>query len=251
MLPLYRFITRYVGERLGCPTKLVVGSSYEQLVREVDLAFVCGLPYVELTRGRDPVVEPIAAPVLQGDRYGGRPIYFSDVIVHRDSPFQSFQDLRGRSWCYNEPHSQSGYGIIRYHLLQIGETNGYFSKVIRTGFHERSLHLVCTGEVDASAIDSQVLAIARRTRPELVSQLRVIDTLGPSSIQPIVAARRLPDRWKTDLRNVLLAMHQDPVAKKWLAHGFVDRFLAVTDADYDDIRHMLAAAEAADFLTIH
>jgi len=93
--------------------------------------------------------------VLDGDRYGGRPIYFSDVIVHRDSAFRSFADLRGRSWAYNEPLSHSGYGITRYHLLRMGETGGYFGEVIEAGFHEESIRMVARGEVHASAIDSQ------------------------------------------------------------------------------------------------
>ena len=77
--------------------------------------------------------EPIAAPVLQGERYGGRPIYFSDVIVHRDSDARSFMDLRDRSWSFNDPLSQSGYGITRYHMLSIGEIDGFFSEVIKRG----------------------------------------------------------------------------------------------------------------------
>ena len=141
---------------------------------EADLAFLCGLPYVELTLDREPPVEPLAAPVLQGDRYGGRPIYFSDVIVRRDSPFHSFADLRGRSWSYNERQSQSGYGVVRYWLAQLGETNGYFSRVVEAGWHEQSIRLVCAGEVDASAIDSQVLAVACRDHPELAADLRAI-----------------------------------------------------------------------------
>ena len=79
---------------------------------------MCSLPYVEFERRVSRRRVPIAAPVLRGERYGGRPIYFSDVIVHRDSPYRSFLDLRGRSWAYNEPLSQSGYGITRYHLLE-------------------------------------------------------------------------------------------------------------------------------------
>jgi phosphonate transport system substrate-binding protein len=60
-----------------------------------------GLPaansYVQLARRNRPPIELPGAPVLQGERYGGRPIYFSDVLVHRDSPFCSFADLRGRT----------------------------------------------------------------------------------------------------------------------------------------------------------
>jgi hypothetical protein len=85
--------------------------------------------------GISPAV-PVAAPVLQGARYGGLPIYFSDVIVHADSGISSFSELRGRTWAYNEPLSQSGYGVTRYHLLSIGETGGFFGEVIEAGFRD-------------------------------------------------------------------------------------------------------------------
>src|SRR5262249_2963025 len=109
LFPLYEFITHHAERRLGLPTELAVGSSYAQLSCEaVDVAFVCGLPYVELARGGEAPVEPLAAPILRGERFGGRAIYFSDVIVQRARRLQSFTDLRGCSWAYNEPHSQSG-----------------------------------------------------------------------------------------------------------------------------------------------
>src|SRR4051812_47725326 len=87
LLPVYRFITRRAGERLGLATELFVGSAYEQMLSEAAVGFICGLPSVQLTRQGEPPIEPLAAPVLTGSRYGGRPVYFSDVIVRRDSPF--------------------------------------------------------------------------------------------------------------------------------------------------------------------
>ena len=249
MFGVYRFIARYAGRKLGCATELRVGSSYEQLETEVDVGFVCGLPYVELTRRQTVVsVEPIAAPVIQGERYSGKPIYFSDIIVHRESRFSSFADLRGCTWSYNERLSQSGYGIISYHLACLGETRGYFGRIVNAGFHQRSLRLVVAGKVDASSIDSHVLAVALRNHPELAAALRVIDTLGPSTIQPIVAARRLPAPLRADLQSVLLEMHSDPEARAVLARGFIDRFVPVSDRSYDDIRAMRAAAQTVQCL---
>lgn len=251
MFPVYRFISEFVGEKLGLSTELVVGDSFEQFARgEVDAGFICGLPYVLLTRHTPAPIEALAAPVLQGARYQGMPVYFSDVIVRRDSPFQTFSDLRGRSWSYNDPDSQSGYGISRFWLARMGETRGFFGSVVQAGFHQRSIRMVCAGEVDASAIDSQVLAIELRDHPELASQLRVIESLGPSSIQPFVAASRLPASLKSDLATVFQTMDDDPRAKETLARGFVDRFVAVTDSTYDDIREMLAIVEAARFLRL-
>lgn len=250
LLPLYEFITRYVGERLDCATELVIGSCYDQLATDADVAFVCGLAYVELTAQEKVRVEPIAAPVLQGERYGGKPIYYSDVIVRRDSGLRSFADLRGRSWAFNEPLSQSGYGITRYHLVQMRETQGFFGRVVEAGWHERSLRLVSSGEVDATAIDSQVLAVTLRDHPEWADLLQVIDTLGPSPSQPVVAARCLPDRFTRELCRILRSLGDDPVAQPHLARALVRRFALVNDSTYNEIRRMRDAAETARLRTI-
>jgi phosphonate transport system substrate-binding protein len=248
-LSAHAFLAREIGARLDHPVKLIVGSSYEQAATHLDVGFLCGLAYVELVE-KGIHLEAIAAPVLAPSRYGGRPIYFSDVIVHRDSPFHSFADLRGRSWCFNEPSSHSGYGITRYHLLQLGETAGYFGQVIEAGYHERSLRLVCAGEVDASAIDSHVLAIALRDHPALAECLRIVGTLGPSTIQPVVVSGRLPAPLRRDIQAILLEVAAELPPGSPLQHCLIDRFVAIDDGGYEDIRRMRDACAAAGFLTL-
>lgn len=251
MYPVYEAVASFVGQRLGLPTTLETGHAFDQLNSgEGDVAFICGLPYVLLARQQPPPVELIAAPVLQGDRYGGKPIYYSDVIVRRDRPWTSFADLRGCSWAYNDPDSHSGYNITRYQLVRMGETKGFFGQVVCAGWHQRAIRMVCHGEVDASAIDSQVLAIELRDHPELATQLNIMDVLGPTAIQPVVMPHAAPDSLKADVQAALLAMGDEPAGRSQLAHGFVERFAAVCDADYDGIRVMLAAAEAIDFMVL-
>lgn len=251
IMPVYRAVTEEVGRRLGIHTELVVETDYEACARdENEVCFVCSLPYVEFERqGVAPAV-PIAAPVLEGERYGDKPIYFSDVIVHRDSPCDSFLDLRGRSWAFNEPLSHSGYGITRYHLVELGETHGFFGDVIEAGLHEESIRMVAEREVDASAIDSQVLAVAMRDDPSLARSLRVIEALGPSTIQPVAVSKRVPLDLRDEIRRVLTTMHEEPAVRERLALGLVKRFVPVGPSSYDDIRAMLEACEGAGFMRI-
>lgn len=252
MFPVYHFVLNYLERRVGYKIKLNTGTDYDEVL-DADLAFICGLPYVLYTNprfGTSPI-EALSAPVLQGARFQNRPIYFSDVIVHRDSPFTTFADLRGRSWAFNEPLSQSGYGITRYELLKRGETKGYFGKVIESGFHQKSIQMVCEGRVDGSAIDTQVLAVAFREDPDLVAQLRIIDSWGPSTIQPLVANRALPTGLKQDIQSVLSEIHHDPAHQPFLDMGFIDHFVSVSDDDYQDIREMLTACEEANFMSFH
>jgi len=252
--PVYEAVAEYVGQALGVPVELVDGRSFKQFASgDVDAGFICGLPYVQLARQSPAPVRLLAAPVLQGERHGlvgGRPVYFSDVIVRRDSPLESFAELRGRSWAYNDPDSHSGYNVTRYRLVQMGETSGFFGRVVEAGYHQRSIRLVAAGDVDASAIDSQVLAVELRDHPELAAQLRAIDALGPSTIQPVVAAGHVPAPLQAEIRAALLAMGEEPEWRERLGRGMVGRFVAVEDSTYDDIRGMVAAAERAGFITL-
>jgi phosphonate transport system substrate-binding protein len=250
-LSLYELVTEEVGRRLGLPTELVVETSYESCEKDQnEVCFVCSLPYVTFERLGLDVAVPVAAPVLRGGRYSGRPIYFSDVVVHRDSSFESFLDLRGRSWAYNEPLSHSGYGITRHHLLTLGETDGFFGNVVEAGFHSVALRMVAGGEVDGSAIDSQVLAIELREHPELAERIRVVEALGPSTIQPVALSRRVPVDLRRAIREILVTMDRDADVRERLALAVVERFVPVDAGSYDDIRMMADACEAAGFLEL-
>lgn len=248
MYPVYQCIADYVGRQLGCRTELAVGESFAAFAAgEIDVGFICGLPYVQLTRSSPAPVELLAAPVLQGERYHDQPVYFSDVIVRRDSPYHVFTDLRGCRWAYNDLDSHSGYNITRYTLVRLGETRGFFGRVVEAGFHQEALRMVADGRVDASAIDSQVLAIELRDHPDLAGRVRIIETLGPATIQPVVAARHVSASLQDDLRAALCTMDADPTSRDTLDRGFVARFVPIADANYDDIRAMVAAAEEAGF----
>lgn len=244
--PVYEAVAESVGRALGCAVELADGGGYERIEGgEEDVAFICGLPYVRLAEGGRAAVEPLAAPILDGDRYGGRPIYYSDVIVARDSPVTGFADLRGASWAFNEPDSQSGYGVTRATLASMGETRGFFGRVVHTGFHQRSIRAVAWGDADASAVDSQVLEIELRRHRDLAERLKVVDELGPSTIQPVVAAARLPATLREELREAILGVAADAAARDRLADGLVRGFVAVADSNYDDIRAMVLMAREA------
>ena len=246
MLRVYRAIVKRVSDELGINIRLRVGASDYHDVENSDLHFICGLPYVR----RAHHIEAIAAPVLSGERYHDKPIYFSDVIVRYDSPFQTFEDLRGHSWAYNEPESQSGYGITCYTLVKRGLIGGFFGRVIEAGYHRQSIKMVCNGEVDAAAIDSQVLEFEKRQNPEIAAQIRIIDTFGPSTIQPICVSRRMDSDLKRGIQECLTGIHQIDGLREKLDFGLIERFITVSDSDYDDIRAMLAACENASFLQL-
>jgi ABC-type phosphate/phosphonate transport system substrate-binding protein len=80
---------------------------------------------------------------------------------------------------------------------------------------------------------------------ELGPQLRVIATLGPSSIPPVVVARNLDSDLKYRIREALITMHCDLDMARNLQEGRIERFTPVSDADYDDIRKIAARVRDA------
>ncbi len=245
----YAHIARYVGEKIGFSTTLKVGQSFEEFADgQVDVAFICGLPYVRMTSQDTCPVELLVAPVLMGKRYLHKPIYFSDVIVRSDSPYTSFDDLGGCVWAYNERASHSGCNLVCYSLLERGKSSGYFGKTVKSGSHLRSVEMVLAGEADATAIDSHLSDILRSRDEGLARRLRVVDVLGPSSIPPLVVSRRLDNELKCKLQDALITMHLDDCGVKQLREGLIERFVAVNDEDYGDIRKMLEKVQGVEFL---
>ncbi|HVN52899.1 MAG TPA: PhnD/SsuA/transferrin family substrate-binding protein [Anaerolineaceae bacterium] len=240
---LSRDLAGYLSNHLRIPVHLAIDISWEERDRlldegKIDLCWICGLPYVRKAERAPGAIVPIAAPVMTASRYGGQPIYFSDVVVHRDSPFQSLADLRGAVWAYNEPGSQSGYGVVRYALAARGETLGYFGRMVETGAHQTSLQMILRREVDASAIDSTVLEQELSDDPGIGARIRVIDTFGPSPIPPWVVSQHVSPTMREALWNILTGMDSQPDGKAILQKARIARFSPVSDRDYDPIREM-------------
>ncbi|HXH28302.1 MAG TPA: PhnD/SsuA/transferrin family substrate-binding protein, partial [Candidatus Polarisedimenticolia bacterium] len=198
----------------------------------IDVAWICGLPYVWRADQEDPPIELLCAPVMAAGRYGGRPIYFSDIVVAAEAPFRSFADLRDASFAYNEPHSHSGHNIVQAHLADRGETAGFFGRVVESGAHATSLRWIAEGRIDASAIDSTVLEHLAAQDPVLAGRLRVIATLGPSTIPPWVVRKALPASSRTALREALLTLHERPGGRAILERAGMTRFVPITDDAY-------------------
>lgn len=241
-------IAEYVQDKLEISTQYVTGIPWQERERlfdqgEIQVLWLCGLPYVHKAELAESSMELLAVPVPAGDRYRGRPIYFSDVVVRRNSPFRSFGDLRGAAWAYNEPRSHSGFNVVRAYLSELGEKNRFFSATFESGAHSASIELILTGKVDGAAIDSTVLEWSATRRRGLMDQIRVIETIGPSPIPPWVISRRVPGGLRAALRQLLIGLDQDPEGRAILECGRFARFVSAQDRDYDPIRRMATRAE--------
>jgi phosphonate transport system substrate-binding protein len=238
----FEAVVEYVGQALGQRVSLSVeqrvsgpvkGNGHPFSTGEADVGFMCAPSFLWLRELEDPVVELLhAAPVFRDGRASGRPVYFSEVIVHRESRVRSFRDLRGCSWVYNDPCSLSGYFNMLKRLAEMGEDEGFFSRVCCSGSHLNSMELVACGKLDVAIIDSNVLRIKLRSSPELHEQLRVLESWGPFPIQPVVLRSHLHPKLKDRLCASLLTIGSGQHTPPSLSEFGLVRFAPVTYEQY-------------------
>ena len=213
---------------------------------EADIGFMCAPSFFWLRELERPPVELLpAAPVFWDDRTAGQPVYFSDVVVRRESPIRSFLELRGHTWVYNDPCSLSGYYNTLKKLAEMGEHWSFFDRVSCSGSHLNSMEMIVRGEVDAAAIDSNVLRIRLQSFPELREQLRVLESWGPFPIQPVVVRSALPLKLKARLRAGLLTIERGSGTPAALAKFGLERFAPITCKHYAPEEQALRECERA------
>jgi len=233
----YRDLLDYVGRKLGLPVELVQGKTYAEIndmVRtgDVTFAFVCTNPYLQ---GRDDFgMELLAAPEVKGEA-----TYYSYLVVRADSPYGSLSDLRGRTFAFSDPLSNSGRLAPVYQLALAGETpESFFSRSIFTYAHDNSIKAVAETLVDGAAVDSLVYDYWAKTGSEYTSKTKVIEKWGPFGINPVVVRPGLDPALKQRLREVLLGMDTDAAGREILSALLIDRFVVPDDSIYDSVRDM-------------
>jgi phosphonate transport system substrate-binding protein len=253
---VYQEIADYIDKKSGLHVEFVSGLSYATVNSMIEsgaaqIAFVCGYPYVLSHDGKEnPPIKLLAAPVSAAAHYKGEPKYYSYVIVRRDSPITKFEELKNKTWVYNDEISNSGYNMPRAKLVSIGQTEGFFGKVLKSGSHEESIRMVGAGQADASAVDSLVLDYALAEKEPYASEVKIIETLGPAGVPPVVYSSKLPEEKVQKIKKAFLEMKDDPEGKIILEKAHLLQFMDVTEENYNDIRDMAGQAQKANFMEI-
>lgn len=260
---VYEEIANYVAKKLDVETQVISGMSYNEsnmLLEQgiIQVGFICGLPYTQQAAAGK--LELVAIPVMStqaGDVEGAPGYqdvpgkYYSYTIVHKDSPINSWDDLKGKSYVYNDQTSNSGYNMPRYKLIQLGAQSweSYFSRIDVSGTHEESIRMVANGLVDASSVDSLVLDFDRHNSNPDALNVKIIETLFPggAGAPPVVVGSVVSPQLREKLQQILTNMHNDEQGKAILTRALLTRFAPPDDSNYDDIRAMERAANDSGF----
>ncbi len=243
----YHQLLDFIAGKLGRKIQLIQRKTYGEtnaLIQsgQIDLAFICSGPYVI---GKEAFgFEALAIPVVHGSHF-----YTSYLIVNKKSPFHSLDDLKGKTFAFTDPDSNTGRMVPVYWLAQRGKKpERFFGKTLYTYSHDNSIMAVAMGLVEGAAVNQLIWEFYNHTNPIYTSRTRIIKKSKPFGNPPVVASARLSAREKQRIRHILLNMHNDPAGRKILAKLMIDRFVTPQEAWYTPIVSMqqsLAASHGA------
>lgn len=234
---LYRQLLAYIGSKSGRSLEFVQRKTYGEIDAllgkgQIDLAFICSGPYV---RGKEKYgFALLAVPEIHGSHF-----YRSYLIVNKDSAFQSLEDLKGHTFAFTDPDSNTGRLVPTYWLAEIDQRpDTFFSRIIYTYSHDNSIMAVARGLVDGAAVDGLIWEYYQTKPTAFTSKTKIIKKSEPFGIPPLVASRQLSGETKARIQQLLFSMHQDPEGKKILAELMIDRFIPPHEEWYDTLKQM-------------
>jgi ABC-type phosphate/phosphonate transport system substrate-binding protein len=213
---------------------------------DLGCVLMCGLAY-SYTRPRPTVV---AAPVPSPARYASRPVYFTDIVVRADAPFEHLEGTFGGVVGYTLPDSLSGCVALRSHLLPYREASGgpLYRKAVGGFVNARALiEALAARQIDVAPLDSYYHDLLKAGAPELALQVKTIASTRAAPIPPFVATGAIADADLARLRAALAAAGTAPELAPARATLLLEHFAEPADLDYAAIGPVAeAAARYAD-----
>jgi len=222
-------------------------AAIDDLWRRTDMAavFMCGLPYSRA----DPKPTLIAAPVPSPAEFAGRPEYWSELVVRRDSRFYDLESTLGGTLCLTAPNSQSGYAAALQYLMafdvarssKAGARSPLYREIAAPAITPLgAVTAVVAGTADVAPIDAYAYRLLQKHRGDLTSKLRTVARTARTPIPPLVAS----NEGATALRAAFTAAHRDPALKVLLAGLELSHFVTPDPCDYDALRISFESATA-------
>ncbi len=233
----YRKLVQKVADQVGKQEVFVLRPTYAEVRRalergDVDVALICTGVYIHSDlRGR---IQLLARPeFLEGREYR------SALIVGAGSGIESLEQLRGRSMAYTDPESNTGSLVPQYLLRKRGEEpNEFFSEIILTGSHDRSIKAVALGTVDAAAVDLLVLESLKESNPATAKGVQILHLSESFAPPPVAVPAGLDEELKKSLSKALLNLHKDPDGRQILSEIGVRKFVPARPEDYHPVVEM-------------
>lgn len=210
---------------------------------DLGLAMMCGLPWAHHRPW--PII--VAAPRPSPERFAGRPVYWTDIVVRADTPYECLTDTFGGVAGYTLADSLSGGVAFALHVAaRHPQGLRAYRSTVGGLIHARGvIEALCDGRIDVGPLDAYYHALLSRHEPALAQQVRVIDRTAERPIPPLVATAGLDAPTLARLRASLLAVTSESAMRDTMDSLLLAGFAFPVAADYEPLGTLAALTASA------
>ena len=237
--------SEYLEAKMGRKVEFVLRRSYREVMGLLDsgaieFAWICGYPYVQIRKPES--LQLMTVPV-----YRGSPRYFSYIIVPYNSPTKRFSDLKGKTFAFSDPDSNSGFLYPLSLMVKKGDKpETFFRQSFFTFNHAETVQAVAEQVADGGAVDSYIWEYLAAFKPEITGKTRIIKKSPSFGFPPIVSRFGVDTNTVRLMKSTLENMNQDVTGKALLAKLKLDGFGHFPDSLFNEIRAMAISIQRAN-----
>jgi phosphonate transport system substrate-binding protein len=238
LMPIYEHIGALIGEKIGCPVRIFVTTSYNAEIEamradKLDIGEFGPLAYVFAHK-----LAKADAVAGFGNAQGKPNTYTANIATYRGSDIKTLADIRGHSFAFSDPVSTSGHLFPAYGLLEAGLDPNRDIKAFYAGSHTASFEALYNHKVDAGELNSEQLEAAKERGHYHEGDFVFLWQSDAIPTDPIAIRRNLPEDFKRRLTEVLQNLDLAPLGddeRRPIGMSSA-RLVPRTDAAYDGIR---------------
>lgn len=197
-----------LSEKLGTKVEVFTASSYIGVIEgigsgSVDFGIVP--PFSAVLSNKQSGTKNL----LVGKTPNGKPGYYAEIFVRKDSGIKSLNDLKGKKIAFVDPSSASGYIYPGAMLKDAGLDLEKDLSYQYSGGHDKSLQLLLNKDVDAIASYENVIKKYKNDFPTAKDELEV---LTKSELIPgvtVVASGNLDSDMQEKVKTALLEIQNE------------------------------------------
>ncbi|MCG7309833.1 phosphate/phosphite/phosphonate ABC transporter substrate-binding protein [Brachybacterium sp. ACRRE] len=255
-------LEEYIEKKTGYKVEYYPTSDYTSLIAaasagKVDVMTSGGLQYVQATN-KGAKMAPVAATLTSPDV--DDPGYYSEAIVPKGSDIKDLSDAKGKTVCFVDPNSTSGFLFGLYQLDKAGldvdptgeDANG------NPEFKDFTAHFAGAHDKSAQAVaaDQCDVGFAEDTIAEPAAKKGDISVIGKEYVPggPLSVSEQLPEEARTKVTEALQSATVENIKASGvtITPGFEEGYFGATKEDesyYSTIRDLcstISAAKCAD-----
>jgi phosphonate transport system substrate-binding protein len=232
----YQPLADYLSDRVGVKIELRVLAHYGNVIDDfsslqLDGAFLGSFTYA-LAHAK------LKLEVLARPEYlDGTSTYHGLLFVRRDSGIRTAADMRGKRFVFVDKATTAGYLLPLAYFEEHGIKNykTYFRETYFAGTHGDAIYDVLNKRADIGVAKNTVYERMAKTDRRIANELIVLERSPKVPENGLAVRNDLDDSIKRKLKDVLLAMDNDPEGRTVLKNFGARRFIETLDKDYKPV----------------